>query len=272
MAITREVLMTKYDHYKTIDFSLDGRIITLTFNTPDKLNCFTEDREAELAQFLHDGALDPDFDIAIITGAGKAFSAGGDIENWMMANVRDPGRVKSDLSKRLVFNLIDFPKPLLAKVNGHAVGLGATVALFCDVIFAADHAKIADPHVLMGLSAGDGGAIIWPQLIGYARAREYLMVGEFIPAPKAAELGLINYSLPAAELDAAVDAFAQKLLKGAMKAIIATKRTVNLGLKQVASAVMDASIAYEHLTVYTKDHAEAVHAFLEKRPPNFVGK
>jgi enoyl-CoA hydratase len=265
-------MATKYDHYKTIDFSLDGRVLTLTFNNPDKLNCFTEEREEELAQFLHDGGLDEDFDVAVITGAGRAFAAGGDIENWMTANVANPGRVKTDLSKRLVFNIIDFPKPLIAKVNGHAVGLGATVALFCDVIFADERAKIADPHVLMGLSAGDGGAIIWPQLIGYARAREYLMVGEYIPAPKAAEMGLINYSLPSSELDAAVDAYVQRLLKGAMVAIKATKRTVNLGLKQVASAVMDASIAYEHLTVYTQDHAEAVKAFMEKRPPNFKGK
>jgi enoyl-CoA hydratase len=264
--------MTKYDHLQSMDFSLNGRILTVTFNTPDKLNAFTEQREEELAQFLHDSALDPDFDIAILTGAGRAFSAGGDVENWMLANVRDPGRVKTDLSKRLVFSLIDYPKILIAKVNGHAVGLGATAALFCDVIFAAESAKIADPHVLMGLSAGDGGAIIWPQLIGYARAREYLMTGEFIPATRAAEMGLINYALPADQLDAAVDAFAQRLLKGAMKAIVATKRTVNLGLKQVASAVMDASIAYEHLTVHTRDHAEAVHAFLEKRPPSFTGK
>ncbi|MEI4884326.1 enoyl-CoA hydratase/isomerase family protein, partial [Klebsiella pneumoniae] len=81
-----------------------------------------------------------------------------------------------------------FPKPIIAKLNGHAVGLGATIALYCDVIFAAEHAKIADPHVKVGLSAGDGGAIIWPQLIGFAKAREYLMTGEFIPAPRAEQI------------------------------------------------------------------------------------
>jgi enoyl-CoA hydratase len=264
--------MTKYDHYKTMLFSLKDRILTVTLNNPDKLNIFTEQMEYEVTQFFIDGALDKDFDIVILTGAGRAFSAGGDVENWMMGNIKDPGRVSTDLSKRVVFAILDFPKPVVAKLNGHAIGLGATVALFCDVIFASNDAKIADPHVKMGLSAGDGGAIIWPQLIGYARAREYLMTGELIPAPKAAEIGLINYALPRAELDAAVDAFVQKLAKGALRAIVATKLTVNLGLKQVATAVMDASIAYEKLTVYTSDHAEAVHAFLEKRPPNFTGK
>jgi enoyl-CoA hydratase len=264
--------MTKYDHYKTIAFSLQGRVLTVTLNRPEKLNIFTEEMERELTQFLVDGALDKDFDIAILTGAGRAFSAGGDVENWMARNVEDPSRVDTVLSKRVVFAMLDFPKPIIAKVNGHAVGLGATVALYCDVIFASNEAKIADPHVRMGLSAGDGGAIIWPQLIGYARAREYLMTGEMIPAPKAAEIGLINYSLPPEDLDAAVDAFVQKLSKGALRAISATKQTVNLGLKHVATAVMDASIAYEHLTVYSRDHAEAVHAFIEKRKPVFTGK
>lgn len=188
--------MTRYDHYKTMVFSLRERILTVTLNNPEKLNIFTEQMEYELTQFFIDGALDKDFDIVILTGAGRAFSAGGDVENWMVGNVKDPGRVSTELSKRVVFSILDFPKPLIAKLNGHAIGLGATVALFCDVIFASNEAKIADPHVKMGLSAGDGGAIIWPQLIGYARAREYLMTGELIPAPKAAEIGLINYSLP----------------------------------------------------------------------------
>lgn len=264
--------MHRYEHYKTLKFSLRERIMTVALNRPEKLNVFTEEMEEEVAQFLIDGALDKDFDVAILTGAGRAFSAGGDIENWMTSNVEDPGRVQTALSKRVVFSLLDFPKPLIAKVNGHAIGLGATVALFCDVVFAANHAKIGDPHVLMGLSAGDGGAIIWPQLIGYARAREYLMTGTLVPAPKAAELGLINDALPPEELDAAVDAFALKLAKGALVAIRATKMTINLGLRQVATAVMDASIAYEHNTVYTRDHAEAVKAFLEKRPPVFTGK
>ncbi len=264
--------MTRYQHYRTMTFSLKGRILTATLNRPEKLNIFTEEMEREVTQFLVDGAMDKDFDIVILTGAGRAFSAGGDVENWMMQNVEDPSRVDTGLSKRVVFAMLDFPKPIIAKVNGHAVGLGATLALYCDVIFASDKAKIGDPHVLMGLSAGDGGAIIWPQLIGYARAREFLMTGELIPAPRAAAIGLINYSLPLEELDAAVDAFAQKLSKGALRAICATKQTVNLGLKQVATAVMDASIAYEALTVYSKDHAEAVRAFLEKRPPVFIGK
>ena len=264
--------MTKYDHYKTLAFELNDRIMTVYFNRPEKLNVFTAEMEREVCQFLHDGAIDKDFDVVILTGKGRAFSAGGDIEEWMLPNVQDPGSCEPILPKRTIFALLDFPKPIIAKLNGHAIGLGATIALYCDVIFAAEHANIADPHVRVGLSAGDGGAIIWPQLIGYAKAREYLMTGEFVPAPKAEQIGLINYCLPADELDAAVDAFARKLLKGAMKAIVATKMTINLSLRQIATAVMDASIGYELLTVHSRDHAEAVHAFIEKREPNFIGK
>jgi len=263
--------MTKYDHYATMKFALNNRILTATLNNPDKLNVFTEQMEYELSQFLVDGSFDKDFDIVILTGAGRVFSAGGDVENWMTRNVEDPRRVDHALSKRLIFALLDFTKPIVAKLNGHAIGLGATVALFCDIVFASNKAKIADPHVKLGLSAGDGGAIIWPQLIGYARAREYLMTGMMISAVRAAEIGLINHALPPEQLDAAVEDFVRTLQKGALVAISATKKTVNLGLKQLASAVMDASIAYETLTVATNDHAEAVHAFLDKREPNFKG-
>jgi enoyl-CoA hydratase len=264
--------MQKFAHFKTMTFGLKERVLTVTLNRPDKLNAVTEEMEYEFAEFFLMGAMNQDFDIVVLTGAGKAFSAGGDVENWMAKNVADPGRVNTDMIRRIVFAILDFPKPIIAKLNGHAIGLGATIALFCDVIFASTEAKIADPHVKLGLSAGDGGAVIWPQLIGYARAREYLMTGELIPATKAAEIGLINHAVPPAELDATVDAFVQKLSKGALLAIAATKQTVNVGLKQVATAVMDASAAYEKLTVYSRDHAEGVKAFAEKRKPVFTGR
>jgi len=263
--------MTKYDHYKTIKFSLKDRIITATLNHPETLNSFSEEMEYEFAQFLIDGARDKDFDIVVLTGAGKAFSAGGDIGERMLEYIGQPSRVDHGIAKRLVFALLDFTKPLIAKLNGHAAGLGATVALFCDVIFASDKAKIGDPHVKIGLSTGDGAAIIWPQLIGFARAREYLMTGKFIPAPRAAEIGLINYSVPLEDLDRVVDEFVMTLSKGAQMAISASKVTINLGLKQIAMAVMDAGIAYETILVGSNDHQEAVRAFVEKREPKFTG-
>src|SRR6185503_9495337 len=125
---------------------------------------------------------------------------------------------------------------------GAAAGLGATIALMCDVIIAADTAVIGDPHVRMGFVAGDGGAVIWPQLIGYARAKQYLLTGDAITGEEAAQIGLVNFAYPAEELDAAVDAFAQKLAAGARRAVQWTKATINVGLKQLAASMMDAGI------------------------------
>jgi enoyl-CoA hydratase len=165
--------------------------------------------------------------------------------------------------------MLELEKPLICRMNGHAVGLGATLALLCDVIFAAGSAKIGDPHVAIGLVAGDGGAIVWPQRIGFARAKEYLMTGDLIPAQKAADWGLINHCVPDASLDETVDAFCQRLLNGSTNAIRWTKVTINLELKRIAHAVMDAGIAYEAVTVRSADHREAVDALLNKRAPVF---
>jgi enoyl-CoA hydratase len=162
--------------------------------------------------------------------------------------------------------------PIIAKLNGPAVGLGATIALLCDVIFASPTAKIGDPHAKIGFAAGDGGAFIWPHLIGHARAKEYLMTGRLLTADEAERIGLINHVVPAAELDCAVDEFAQELLRGATRAIQWTKLSVNIGLKHLAHSVMDASAVYEALSNMTADHREAVLAMREKRTPRFTGK
>jgi len=141
----------------------------------------------------------------------------------------------------------------------------------CDVIIAADSAVIGDPHVRMGFVAGDGGAVIWPQLIGFARAKELLMTGEMVPAERAERLGLVNYVVPAAELDAQVNAMADRLASGATWAIRWTKTVTNIPLRRLAHELMDTSIAYEMMTNLTADHREAVVAFREKRKPRFSG-
>jgi enoyl-CoA hydratase len=144
--------------------------------------------------------------------------------------------------------------------------------LFCDLIVAANHAKFGDPHVKVGYVAGDGGAVIWPQLIGYARAKEYLLLGDTLTGEEAAKIGLITRAVPAEELDQVVDNYAQRLAGGAARAIQWTKLSINIGLKQLATSILDASIAYEALSNRTKDHQEAVNAFREKRAPRFTGE
>jgi enoyl-CoA hydratase len=207
----------------------------------------------------------------VLQGAGKAFSAGGDI-HWLGESSSQGTPPSTVDGKRVVFGLLDCEKPIVAKLRGSCVGLGATVALLCDIIVAAEGTKIGDPHVKVGIVAGDGGAVIWPQLVGFAKAKEFLMTGDLIEAREAERIGLINHCVPEAELDARVDALAQKLLNGATQAIRYTKVAVNIQLKAIATAVMDASVAYETMTFFTKDHHEAVKAFQEKRKPRFTGR
>jgi len=264
--------MVDYSGYKDLSFSKNGRTLTLTFNKPDVLNAITAEMHEETSRAVYDIGMDHSIDIVVITGAGKAFSAGGDI-GGMREMYDKPEMFETSIleAKKIVFGLLDCDKVLIAKVNGDAVGLGATIALFCDIIIAADHARFGDPHVRVGLAAGDGGAVIWPQLIGYARAKEYLLTGALMTAKKAADIGLINYAVPADELDANVDMMIDKLGKGAMKSIKWTKTAVNIGLKQLAHSMMDTCMAYEALSNRTGDHLEAIDAFTEKRKPKFTG-
>jgi enoyl-CoA hydratase len=261
-----------YQNYNALTLSVTDRIATVTLNRPEKLNAVDERMHEELARVFVDLNNDPDCDVVVITGAGRAFSSGGDI-GWMQLMIDDPARFEKTAreGKQIVFSLLDCEKPIVAKVNGHATGLGATIALFCDVIFASERAKIGDPHVSVGFVAGDGGAVIWPQLVGYARAKEFLMTGDLMTARQAAEIGLINHAVAPEELDKTVEAFVRKLQSGASKAIRWTKMSVNIGLKQLAHSIMDASMSYEAQSNRTADHAEAVAAFREGRQPRFVG-
>lgn len=263
----------RYSNYSMMIIQISDRIATVTMNQPEKLNAVDERMHAELARIFIDLNNDPDIDVVVLTGAGRAFSSGGDID-WMQLMIDEPSRFEKTAreGKQIIFSLLDCEKPIIAKLNGHATGLGATIALFCDVIFASERAKIGDPHVSVGFVAGDGGAVIWPQLIGYARAKEYLMTGDLMTAQDAARIGLINRAVPPEELDATVDAFARRLAGGAVKAIKWTKMSVNIGLKQLAHSIMDTSISYEAQSNRTADHAEAVAAFREGRQPAFVGR
>lgn len=264
--------MSAYQNYRSLKLDRDGRILTIALNRPDKANAIDMTLHSELADAFYEVGADKDVDVVILTGAGKAFSAGGDTK-WMQDMIDDESLWRRTVveAKRIVFGIIDCEKPVIAKVNGVAAGLGATIALFCDVIFASDRARIGDPHVNVGFVAGDGGAAIWPQLVGFARAKEYLMTGELIPASKAADIGLINHCVPHDELDSTVAAFAARLANGPIRAIQATKVATNIALRQLVSASIDASLALEGISNFGQEHREGVAAFNEKRAPVFNG-
>lgn len=252
--------------YHAIDVVRHGRILELAFNRPAELNAINEDLHDELGDIFYDVALDQDSDIIVITGRGRAFSAGGDL-HWARGMAEDPTLFERTAvrGKRIIFSMLDCEKPIIAKVNGPAMGLGATIALFSDVIFAADTASFADPHVNVGVVAGDGGAIIWPQLVGYARAKEYLMTGRPISATEAAAMGLINHAVPKSELDAAVENFIHLLQNHPTRAVRWTKTTINIGLKQLAHTMMDAGLAYEGATFRSPEHRQRLDVFFAAR-------
>jgi enoyl-CoA hydratase len=168
--------------------------------------------------------------------------------------------------------LLDCDKPIICRMNGDAIGLGATIALFCDIIIAADQARICDPHVRVGLVAGDGGAVIWPQLIGYARAKQYLLTGDMLDARTAQQIGLITAAVPEADLDRTVDEWIGRLTRNSPLAVRWTKATINTGLKQLAGTIMDTGVAYEGMSFRSEDLGESLNAIREKRKPDFKGR
>jgi len=259
--------------YQCIEFRRSGRILTVLLNRPEQRNAVNARLHHELSRVFTDVQRDPDSDVVVLTGNGSAFCAGGDID-WMQLSVDEPDEFEKTAreAKDIVYSQLDLEKPLICRLNGHATGLGASLALLCDIIIASDEARIGDPHVSVGLVAGDGGALIWPQMVGYAKAKKYLLTGELMMAAEAERIGLITDVVPRAGLDAAVDAMAERLATGATKAIRWSKVTTNLPLRQLFHSYFDAGVAYECLSNLTADHAEAVKAFRERRKPVFTGR
>jgi enoyl-CoA hydratase len=261
-----------YAQYEGLLIEKKDKVMTITLNAPESLNSFTGAMHNAMSRIWDDVNDDPEVHVVVLTGAGRAFSAGGNVIN-MQKKIDDTASWDAGMpeAKRIVFRMLECDKPIIARVNGHAVGLGATVALLCDIIIAADHAKIGDPHVNAGLVAGDGGALIWPQLVGFARAKEYLLTGDLMSATEAERIGLINHAVPADQLDEKVYGLARRLASGPMKSIRWTKQTINVPLRQLAHSMMDLSLSLETQSNLSKDHQEAVWAFGEKRKPNFTG-
>lgn len=254
----------------TIDLQRRGRVLVVALDRADALNAFNKEMHDELPLGLAFARDDSGSDIIVLTGKGKAFSAGGDFAH-ILANAENPAAFDHEIAKarEIVATLLDIEKPVICALNGHAVGLGATIALLCDIVIASDRAKIGDPHVNIGLVAGDGGVLAWPRRIGLARAKEYLLTGEIIPASEAVAIGLINRTCLPDELDSAVVALCANLLAKPQFALRKTKVLLNLELKRLMEELFEPGLAFEAQSVRDPDHIEAVRALTEKRPPVF---
>ena len=262
-----------YDDYKALRIEQDGSILTITVNRPEAKNAINHDLHREFSLIFDDVDRDESVDVVILAGSGGAFCAGGDLK-WLLTLHGDPVATSAGIrqDRKIQNSLLDLEKPIIAKVDGPAIGLGCSLALYCDFVYASHHSVFADPHVSVGLVAGDGGAVMWPQLIGYARARRYLLTGDAISAPDAAAMGLITEAVPADALDETVAKMAKRLAKGATHSIKWTKASINAGLKVTANAVIDRAAAYENVTQLLDDHRIALEAFQNKEKPKFTGR
>jgi len=254
--------------YQLLQFEQTDAILTISINRPEKLNTVNGRMHTELSTVFRDVAADESVNVVILTGVGRTFCAGGDL-NWFQTITPAELDLVFVEARQIIIDLLEVPQPVISAIGGAAKGLGATLALLSDISIAVEGAQIADPHVSVGIGAGDGGAIIWPWLIGAARAKQYLLTGDSIEATEAARIGLINQAVPAIKFAATVTELAERLAHGPQRAIRATKASVNKILRDTANLVLDTSLALEKECFHTADHREAIAAFLAKRSPRF---
>jgi len=216
---------------------------------------------------------DPEVKAIVVTGAGRAFSAGGDIRflQAVHGNFLKQQHLRRE-AMDLVENMLRVEQPMIAAVNGPATGLGATLALLCDIVVMSETAKIGDTHVLAGVVAGDGGTIIWPLLVGLRRAKEYLMTGDLIDGREAERVGLVNRAVPPEQVMPTALQYARRLADGPAWAIRGTKLALNQWLRWGFLLTMPAALTLEMLTFNSRDQLEAAAAFIAKRAPNFIGE
>jgi enoyl-CoA hydratase len=258
---------------KTVHLSRDGHVLRAVIDKPgDDLNTVDEELHADLVSLFAQLRQETEARAVLLSAQGRAFSAGGDFR-WM-PKLQDPDAMEHlRLSaKQMIWDLLDIPIPVVAAVNGPAVGLGASISLLCDCIVASTQASFADPHVRVGIVAGDGGTVAWPLAVGPAKAKRYLLTGDPISAVEAERIGLVTDVVPPEELEERSMALAQRLAEGAPLAIRYTKLAVNNMVKQALATSFDLATAYEMFTFKSADHAEALAALREKRPPRFEGR
>jgi enoyl-CoA hydratase/carnithine racemase len=240
----------------------DGPVAVVTLNRPDQLNAFDDELHDAFTRFWFD--LDRDLDVraVVLTGAGTAFSAGGNIAGFDQLRTDLAARAHiMRAARRIVDEMLNARVPVVAAVNGAAVGLGCTLATLCDIVFLADTARIADPHVTVALVAGDGGAITWPHMASILKVKQYLLTGDPVPPDEAVAIGLANFVVPADRVVAEATAFAHRLAALPPQAVQDTKAVLNQHLRLSAVAALGYGLAAETHSHDTPEYAEVPERF-----------
>ena len=255
-------------------YEVTDRIAAITLNRPDKLNAFTRPMIDRWAWALGEAQRDPEVNVVVVTGAGRAFCAGGDV--WRMGEGRptvlDHKNELWEHIHRIPKTLDLMDKPVIAMVNGIALGAGMGMALMCDLRIASEEAKFSTGYVKVGLVPGDGDIFFLTRLVGIAKALELFWTGEFVEAREAERLGIVNRVVPAARLREETYSLARKIAEGPQIAIRLMKRVAYQSLRLDLRTHLDLISSHMVMTRESEDHKEGVRAFKEKRPPTFTGR
>jgi len=240
----------------------DGPVAIITLNQPEQRNAFSDSMHDGMQEIWTHLAKDRSVKAIVLTGAGKAFSAGGNIPGFIRSYEDPIHRAESMRgAQRLLDAMLECPIPMVSAVNGPAVGLGCSVATSCDVVLIAESTFMADTHVPIGLVAGDGGAVQWPVLMGMLQAKYYLLTGDRIPAAKCVELGLATFAVPDDQLMTEALRIANRLAAQPMQAIQETKRALNLHIQQAVRLVSPFANAAEEASFSTDDIRKTIEGF-----------
>ncbi len=264
------------NNYETFLFEVEGGVATITLNRPDRLNALTFAVYRELTDCFHDLRQRDDVDCVLITGSGRGFCSGGDVDdiigdlvNREMKEVLDFTRMTGEL----ITNMRELDRPIVAAINGVAAGAGAVIALAADFRVMAEDSKIAFLFVKVGLTGADmGAAFLLPRVVGQARATEILMLGDSVPAARALEFGLANAVVPKEEVMAKARDYVDRLLAGPRYAIRMTKRMINAEWTMELDSAIEAEAQAQALMLMGFDHREFLAAYRAKRPAKFEGR
>jgi enoyl-CoA hydratase len=256
--------------YSTFAIEIRENGLTIaTINRPKRMNAVNATLHSEIIRLLSEANTSPEVKVLIITGSGRAFCAGGDMVDE--DDTRGPYGSTWPEAQQIVDRFLECEKPIISAVNGYAMGLGATIALLADIVFAARSAIFADTHVKMAVGAGDGGQFIWPLLVGVGRAKYFLMTGERLTADEAERIGLVSRVFDDEKLMDEALRLGNEFAHGPTRAISASKMALNHHLRTISASIMPVSLALENATMRTADAVEAELAFQEKREPKFIG-
>ncbi len=258
--------------YKAILVDRADGVATVSFNRPEARNALDVTMREELATALDELEADGAIRVAILTGAGGHFSAGGDVKSMTRRHTAAEGRARVEMLNRFVLRLFNFPKPTIAMVDGFAVGAGCNIALGCDLVIASDRARFGEVFAKIALVPDGGGTWLLPRLVGLARAKELVFTADIIDAARALELGLVNRVVPAAALKATTRELAARIAGGPPHTLALAKSLLNRSATMDLAGSLELEAHAQAQAITSEDHAEGVRAFLEKRPPKFSGR